>query len=108
MSLRDSSVSQCLDKKLIMFGFEVFDLLAIFICLSTLNFIFGQTNMKFLFVWLPTIIVGLILRIGKIGKPDKFLIHWLRFQVKPGILSAFGHPSQTELPPKAKLTDGTP
>lgn len=92
--MRTTNVSKCLDKKLIMFGFEVFDILTIFLTLSVLNFIFGQSSMKWLFVWLPTLAIALILKFSKRGKPDKYLIHWLRFQVKPGVLSAFHEPTQ--------------
>lgn len=98
--MRAANVSKCLDKKLVMFGFEVFDILAIFLTLSILNFIFGQTPLKFLFVWMPTICVALVLRYGKRGKPEKYLIHWLRFQLRPGVLSAFHEPTDFVPPPK--------
>jgi len=100
MSLRESPVNRCLDRKLVMFGFEVVDLLAIFLCLSILNFIFGQTNMKLLMIWTPTLALALTLRIGKIGKPDKYLIHWIKFQVQPGIYNAFLEPSVVSPPPR--------
>jgi hypothetical protein len=98
--MRTASVSKCLDKKLVMFGFEVFDILTIFLTLSILNFIFGQSSLKLLFVWLPTILVGVVLRYGKRGKPDKYLVHWLRYQVKPGIYSAFPEPTIVLPPPQ--------
>lgn len=100
--MRTTGVSKCLDKKLIMFGFEVFDILAIFLTLSVLNFIFGQSSMKWLFVWIPTLMVSLILKFSKRGKPDKYLVHWLRFQVKPGVLSAFHEPTQVVSCPTLK------
>ncbi len=97
--MRTTSVSKCLDKRLLLFGFEVFDLLAVFLVLSVLNFIFGSSSMKLLFVWLPTVSLAALLRFGKKGKPDKFLIHWVRFQIKPGYYSAFKEPSTIELSP---------
>lgn len=100
--MRTVDVSKCLDKKLTLFGFEVADILAIFLTLSVLNFLFGQTSLKVAFVWLPTIALALVLRYGKQGKPDKYLIHWLRFQIKPGTLSAFHPPSVSECLPKRK------
>jgi hypothetical protein len=100
--MRTISVSKCLDKKLIMFGFEVMDILAIFLCLSILNFIFGNSSLKFVFVWLPSCLLALVLRYGKRGKPDKYLVHWLRYQIKPGRLSAFSEPSVLVLPPRIK------
>ena len=42
--MRTVPVSKCLDKKLILFGYEVPDVLAIFLTLSILNFLFGQTG----------------------------------------------------------------
>lgn len=100
--MRTVEVSRCLDKKLVMFGFEVPDILAIFLCLSILNFIFGQSSMKLFFVWIPTILLAIVLRYGKKGKPDKYLLHWIRYQIKPGVLSAFSEPSQIVEPPKLR------
>ncbi len=97
--MRTVSVSKCLDKKLIMFGYEVMDILVIFMCLSVLNLIFGNTSIKPLFVWTPTIVLALTLRYGKRGKPDKYLVHWLRYQIKPGVLSAFSEPTIISPPP---------
>lgn len=100
--MRTSDVSKCLDKKLILLGFEVFDVLAIFIVLSVLNLLFGQSTLKLFIVWLPTLALALTLRYGKRGRPDKHLIHWLRFQITPGILSAFKEPTVVKQPPRYK------
>ncbi len=89
MSLKTTSVAKCLDKRLLLMGFEVLDVLMIFLTLSVLNFIFGQTSLKILFVWLPTATLAVVLYFGKKGKPDRYLIHWLRFQMKPGTYKAF-------------------
>lgn len=102
MSLTTTPVSQCLDRKLLIFGFEIPDLLVIFLLLAVLNFLFGQSSMKLFAVWIPPICLGLGLRIGKRGKADNFLVHWLRFQIQPGVLSAFDDPA-TSLPvPKTR------
>ena len=87
--MRTTAVSKCLDRKLILFGFEVLDLLAVFLVLSILNFLFGQAPMKWLLVWAPSVALAIVLRWGKRGKPEKYLIHWLRYQIKPGSYSAF-------------------
>lgn len=100
--MRQVEVSKCLDKKLIMFGFEVIDLLAIFLVLSVLNLVFGQTSLKIPLVWLPSLTLALVLKYGKRGKPDKYLVHWLRFQIKPGVLEAFPEPSRIEPPPRLR------
>ena len=102
--MRTTPVSKCLDKRLLLFGFEVFDLLAVFLVLSILNFIFGSATMKLLFVWLPTLSLAALLRFGKKGKPDKFLIHWVRFQIRPGYHSAFKEPSVIEASPSLGRT----
>lgn len=100
--MRMVAVSKCLDKKLILFGYEIFDIIAIFLVLSILNFIFGSTNWKLLFVWLPTILLALILRYGKRGKPEKYLIHLIRFQFRPGTYSAFHESLINPVPPTMK------
>lgn len=100
--MRLTPVSKTLDKKLTLLGFEVLDLLAIFLLLSILNLFFGQTAFKIPLVWLPSISLALTLRYGKKGKPDKYLIHWLRFQVKPGVYSAFLTPTQRKSVPSSR------
>lgn len=104
MEIKSSPVSKCLDKKMIVLGFEVPDLLAIFLMLSILNFLFGTTSMKVVLVWLPSIALALTLKFSKRGKPDNYLVHWLRFQIRPGILSAFAEPSEWGLPPRLRRT----
>ncbi len=99
MELKVTEVSRCLDKKMMIMGFEVPDLLFIFLTMSILNFLFGTTNLKLLFVWLPSAAIALTIKFTKRGKPDNYLIHWLRFQIKPGVLMAFHDPTnQTPAP----------
>lgn len=102
MSLRSEPTSQSLEKKLLILGFEVPDVLAIFLILSILNFLFGQTNHKLLFVWLPVLTIALVLRIGKRGKPDNYLVHLVKFQLRPKHLSAFQSPTKDDPPPKRR------
>ncbi len=94
--MRTVPVSKCLDKKLILFGYEVPDVLAIFLTLSILNFLFGQTSLSVAFVWAPTLALAVILRIGKRGKPEKHLIHWVRYQFQPGTYCAFNEPTKNQ------------
>lgn len=96
MPLRSEPTSQSLDKKLLILGYEVPDVLAIFLLLSILNFLFGQTNYKLFFVWLPVVIVAVILRVGKRGKPDNYLLHLVKFLFKPKYYSAFLSPTQNQ------------
>lgn len=102
MSLKYTIVSKCLDKKLRIGGFEIPDLLILFLMVSILNFIFGQTVLKLYFVWLPTAALAGLLYFGKKGKADNYLIHWLRFQFRPGILRAFPEPTFDSRPPKMR------
>ena|SRR6185312_2814223 len=102
MEIRSSVVSKCLDKKMLVLGFEVPDLLVIFLTLSILNFLFGTTSMKLLLVWAPSIVLAAILKLSKRGKPDNYLVHWLRFQIRPGVLSAFREPSEWQMPPRLR------
>lgn len=98
--MRATSVSKCLDRKLVMFGFEVLDLLAVFLVISILNLVFGQIPLKWLFVWAPSVSLACVLRWGKRGKPEKYLIHWIRFQIKPGVYSAFPEVPHSEPVPR--------
>ena len=102
MGLRTEPTSQSLDKKLLILGFEVPDILAIFILLSVLNFTFGQTNYKLFLVWLPVVAIAALLRIGKRGKPDNYLIHLVKYHIRPKYYSAFQDPSNLSLPPNSK------
>lgn len=102
MSLISTPVSKCLDKKTKIFGFEMPDLLLVFMLLAVLNLFFGKTDQKLLLVWLPPAILALVLKYGKRGKPENFIVHWLRFQFSPGVYSAFREPTQNPFPPQLK------
>lgn len=92
MALKAEPTSQSLEKKLLIGGFEVPDILAIFLLLSVLNFSFGQTQYKLLLVWAPVAMAALGLRLGKRGKPDNYLVHLAKFYSRPKYLSAFQDP----------------
>ena len=100
MSLRTVPVSRCLDKKLQIAGFEIPDLLAVFFLLSVLNFMFGKTEQKLLLIWLPSIVLAGVLRVSKRGKPDNYLVHFMRFHVRARSLFAFHEPSNNKPIPK--------
>jgi hypothetical protein len=89
MNLKVTAVSQCLDKKLKFLGYEIPDLLFILSFLSLLNFLFGALPWKIIIVWVPTLILALVLRIGKHGKPDNYLLHKMRFMFQPKVIRAF-------------------
>lgn len=94
MELRTTFVSKSLDRKMKIMGFEIFDLLSIFMTISILNFLFGQMSYQLLLIWLPALVLTLTLYYGKRGKPDNYLVHWLRYQVSPSKFSAFQEPSE--------------
>lgn len=104
--LRTASVATCLDKRLLVLGFEVPDLLAIFMLLSFLHLFLGDLGNQFVFVWLPTLAFTLTLWIGKRGKPENYLVHWTRFHLKPGTLSAFD-PAKGWVPYHTKTKEKT-
>lgn len=77
-------------------GYEVPDILLIFTLLSTLNLLLGSISYKFYFIWLPTALFALGIRVAKRGKPDNYLVHLVKFWVRPKYLSAFQEPSGPE------------
>lgn len=100
MGLKSTEVSRCLEKKLLLFGYELPDVLIIFMLLAVLDLLFGRTDNKFVLVWLPVVVLAIALRIAKRGKPDNFLLHSIRFYVRPRVLSAFPEPSVRIHPPR--------
>lgn len=100
MSLKTTPLSQCLDRKLSILGFEVIDIMLIFGCLSILNFVFGSLGMKLALVWTPTLALATVLRLGKRGKPENYILHFLKFKFAPKVLSAFSDSLNFKTPPK--------
>ena len=88
MSLLVTKVPRALDIKTKLFGFELGDLLLIFVYLALSNFIFGSTHLKFPFVWLGTAVIAVILYFTKRGKPDHYLQHLGEYYFAQGIFSA--------------------
>ncbi len=103
MEIRVTPISKCLDKKLKIMGFEVIDLFAIFLTISVLNFIFGNTEFKLILVWTPSIVLAATLFYSKRGKADNYLSHWIRYQFSPARFEAFQNPKNWKSPPKSKL-----
>lgn len=88
MSLLVSKVPRALEIKARLFGFELGDLLFIFLYLALSNLIFGQTRLKFPMVWIGTLALAGTLYFVKRGKPDGFLQHAGEHFWSPGVLSA--------------------
>ena len=86
--LLTTKVPRALETKSKLFGFELGDVLVIFLYLSLSNFIFGTTPFKFIFVWVGTITLALSLYFLKKGKPENHLQHLGEYYKNPEILSA--------------------
>jgi hypothetical protein len=86
--LLSSSVPRALDTKNKLFGFELSDLLLVFLYLSLSNLIFGSTKLKPVIVWLGTLVLGVALHFMKRNRPDHHIQHWGEFQRSPAILSS--------------------
>ncbi|WP_305807431.1 hypothetical protein [Staphylococcus epidermidis] len=86
--LLHSKVPRSLEKKTRLFGFELADLLLIFLYLALTNLVFGHTRMKPLIVWGGTIGIAATLYFVKRGKPDGYLQHYGEFMTAPSVLSS--------------------
>ncbi len=86
--LLNSKVPRSLEKKVRLFGFELSDLLIIFLYLALSNLIFGQTKLKPLIVWGGTIALAGGLYYFKRGKPDGYVGHYGEFLTAPSVFSA--------------------
>jgi hypothetical protein len=88
MSLLVSKVPRALETKTRLFGFELGDLLFVFLYLAVSNLIFGQTRLKLPMVWLGTLALAGTLYFVKRGKPDNYIQHTGEHFWSPGVLSA--------------------
>lgn len=73
--LLTSSVPRALEMKSKLFGFEMPDLLIIFLNMTLMNFVFGMTSFRYPLVWGTTLSLALFLFFAKRGKPDNYLQH---------------------------------
>lgn len=89
MGIKTAKVYKCLEKKTLIFGFEIVDVFLISILLSILNLVFASSDWKLFYTWIPVISLAFGLRNFKKGRPDNYLQHFLKFQFSPGIYSAF-------------------
>ena len=87
--LKTSEVYKCLDKKTLIFGFEMLDLFLVFSVLAVLNFVLSGVQWKFAFTWGPALSLAAFLRLSKTGKPENYLLHFLKYYSSPGVLECF-------------------
>ena len=76
---------------------ETHDLIFILLFASAMNFIFGGTKLAFYLVFLLPSLIVFVLWIGKRGKPDGFLVHWLRYYFQAGHFAAGGESKDRDL-----------
>lgn len=86
-----SKVSRSLDRKTLILWLEITDIFALVTFCSVLNVMFGGTGLKMYFVYFPTLVLGVTLVLAKRGKPEGFLIHFLKFHLQPKHLTCFHH-----------------
>jgi len=100
MNLRSSPVHGCLDNRIsVMAGFEFPELVLLLLIFSILSLLFAEWDYASLISFIPTIILGLIIRIARRGRSEGYLIAWVRFQFRPGTLSAFKVSRYPKQPP---------
>ncbi len=88
MNILTSSTPRQLQNKTKLLGFELADLLLIFLYLSISNFLFSQTSLKPPLVYIGTIAISLTLYLTKKGKPEHYLQDKLSYIFNPSIFSA--------------------
>ncbi|HLE12949.1 MAG: hypothetical protein A2504_13035 [Bdellovibrionales bacterium RIFOXYD12_FULL_39_22] len=86
--LLTSSVPRALEMKTKILGFELPDLLLIFMNMAITNLVFGGTSLRYPLVWGTTLAIALFLYFIKRGKPDNYLQHLGEFYTKPAMRSA--------------------
>ena len=73
--LSTTKVPRALEMKTKLFGFELPDLLLIFMNLAITNLVFGTSSFRYPLVWGTTLGLALFLFFAKRGRPDKYLQH---------------------------------
>ena len=86
--LMTTKVPRALEMKSKLFGFEMPDLLLIFMNLAVTNLVFGATSFRYPLVWGTTLAIALFLFLSKRGKPDNYLQHLGEFIGQPAYKAA--------------------
>lgn len=87
--LEISQVNRSLDRKTTILWLELVDIFIIVATASVLNLFFGQTGFKTYLVYLPALALTITMILTKRGKPENFLLHFLRYHLKPKYLTCF-------------------
>ena len=86
--LFSSQVPRSLETKTRLFGFELPDLLLIFLYLSMSNLLLGNARCKPWITWGGSVSIAVFLYVVKRGKPDQYLQHLGEYFRSPGVYSA--------------------
>ena len=73
-------------------GFELQDLLLVMIFASIMNVLCSGTFLYFYMTYLLPALAALVLLFIKRNNPDGYLIHLIRFYLRPGVFSAGATP----------------
>lgn len=95
--LSQSKVPRALENKTTVFGFEISELIVVFVYLSLTNFIFGRTALKIPIVWGGTVALSTLIILTKRNRPDHFLEHLIEYYQADEIYSA-GDPDAFHIP----------
>lgn len=85
-----TAVTRSLERKSTILWLELIDIFCLGVLCAVLNFLFGQTTLKVPLVYLPTLLSFVTLVLMKRGKPDQYLLHLLRYHLRPKYYSCFG------------------
>lgn len=83
-----SSVPRALEMRTKLFGFEIADLLLIFLNLALTNLVFGSSEWRYPLVWGTSVSIAAFLYFAKRGKPDRYLEHAFRYVLSPSVFYA--------------------
>jgi len=86
--LLTTKVPRALEMKSKLFGYELPDLLLIFLNLAITNLVFGTTSFRYPLVWGTTLGLALFLLFAKRGRPDNYVQHLIEHYVRPAYLAA--------------------
>jgi hypothetical protein len=89
-----SKVPRALDIKTKLFGYELPDLLLIFMNLSLTSLVFGGTAYRYPLVWGSTMCLALCLHFVKRGRPEGYLQQLGEFIGQPAYRAAGGRDSK--------------
>jgi hypothetical protein len=88
--LLTTKVPRALEMKSKLYGFEMPDLLLIFMTLAITNLVFGATSFRYPLVWGTTLSLALFLFFAKRGRPDGYLGHLGELLAKSSHFAAGG------------------